>query len=120
MFLSFLFDACFRIAAYLLEYPFAYGDVLRRKAPEHLLRELPLGQKSVLNDFICRFQQIKLNVLFVYRICLFCDKAPVLKSFSEVDTWDLVDFRTLTISAAVRYWGLLCKNIRISYSRCLS
>ena len=40
--------------------------------------------------------------------------------FSEVDTWDLVDFRTLTISAAVRYWGLLCKNIRISYSRCLS
>lgn len=44
-------------------------------------RELPLGQKSVPDDLICRFQQIKLNVLFVYRVCLFCDKAPVLKSF---------------------------------------
>ena len=68
-------------SAFLLEYALANGDVLRRQAPEHLLRELPLGQKSVPDDLICRFQQIKLNVLFVYRVCLFCDKAPVLKSF---------------------------------------
>ena len=81
MLLSFLFDACFRIAAYLLKYALANGDVLRRQAPEHLLRELPLGQKSVPDELICRFQQIKLNVLFVYRVCLFCDKPPVLKSF---------------------------------------
>ena len=83
MFLSFLFDACFRVAAYLLEYALANGDVLRRQAPEHLLRALPLGQQPVPDDLICRFQQIKLNVLFVYRVCLFCDKAPVLDVYKR-------------------------------------